>query len=331
MPTLDIFTVVSILMAFVSLRVLVTTVRVRSQLFDADFTRTDRQRLMEIAIFLLLPISVLFHEGGHALFIKAFGGQITGFGYFLFLGYVEHVGNYTLAQIFWIALAGNLVSLLLGLLALAVPLLRPMRPSINYLLLAFAGIDLANTLIFYPLLDFAGNIEGDWSQIYNSRTPVLSGVTAGIHAALLLVGVIAWRSDWGRALYARRTGLPVGAIRRVTRVQAAGELLAVAERLSAGWQHPLRVVADAQSEAAGVTLHWISGGYRRVVGAYAVTEGWRHIELHGGIHGLDGQPDGRQEPLGIIEGIPAPEQMAQALTRALDLVEAWEAPANRPT
>lgn len=330
MPSLDMFTVISILMSLVSLRVLVTAVRARRQLFDATFTRVDRQHLLEIAIFLLLPLSVLLHEGGHALLIKAFGGQVTGFGYFLFLGYVEHAGTFTTAQLFWIALAGNLVSLLLGLIALAVPLARPMRPAINYLLLVFAGVDIVTTLVIYPLLDFAGHLEGDWSRIYSSQTPLLSGVTGGIHAALLVAGVIAWRSDWGRALYARRTGLPVGSLRRVTRVQAVGELRSVAERLSVGWQHPLRVAPDAKRETAGVTLQWISGGYRRVVAAYAVTEGWRHIELHGGIHPLDGQPEGRQQPLGVIEGIPRPEQLARALTRALDQVEAWEMPAARP-
>ncbi|MDI3340926.1 MAG: hypothetical protein QJR03_10390 [Sphaerobacter sp.] len=328
MPTLDLVAILSLLMVLVSIRTLVTTVRQRATLFDAAFTRADRQQLAEVAVFLLLPISVLLHEVGHAVAVRAFGGEITGFGYYFFFGYVAHRGFYTAADLFWIALAGNLVSVVLGLAAIALVVLRPLRPPVNYLLLMFGAIDLANSLVFYPLLDFAGNLVGDWSQIYTRDTPVLSGVTGVIHAGLLLAAVVAWRSDRVRRLYAARTGISPQAVRRVTRRQVANELLAAGEQLAGAWRHPLRVVADAQGEAVGVRLQWISGGYGRVVAAYALVDDWRRLELYGGLHALDGGTP-HQQPLGVIEGIPEPPELTRVLAHALDAVDAWERPLAR--
>ncbi|CCF86031.1 hypothetical protein [Nitrolancea hollandica] len=96
MPTLGIFTILSIILSLVAIRVLVTTVRDRKQLFDRNFTPQDRQRLSEAAFFLLLPISVLLHEVGHAVTVLAFGGQVVDFGYYLFFGYVQYQGAFTL-------------------------------------------------------------------------------------------------------------------------------------------------------------------------------------------------------------------------------------------
>lgn len=325
MPNLGIFAILSIILSLIAIRALVITVRDRKQLFDRDFTPQDRQQLTEAAIFLLLPISVLLHEVGHAVTVRALGGQVTGFGFYLFYGYVQHIGFYTPSQLFWIALSGNLVSILLGLIAIAVPLIRRLSPPVTYLLFVFGAFDLANSLVFYPALDFFARLEGDWSQIYTWNTPLLSGGLAAVHASLIIAGVIAWKSAWGQRIYARRTGLSEHAVRRVSKVQAANELLEAGENLSSNWQHPLRVVAGAPENAAGITLHWISRGYSRVVAAYTIVDGRRHIELHGAIHALENSTEGFQKPIGLIEGIPPPEQLTPFLTKALDLVESWEA------
>lgn len=326
-PTLDLFAILSLFMVLIAIRTLVTTVRHRATLFDATFTRADRRHLAEAAFFLLLPISVLFHEIGHAVAVRAFGGEIVGFGYYFFFGYVEHRGFYTPADLFWIALSGNLVSVAMGVAAIAFVVLRPLSPPVNYLLFMFGAIDLVNSLVFYPVLDFAGGLVGDWSQIYTRDTPVLSGVTGAIHVGLLAVAVVAWRSDRVRRLYAERTGVSPHVVRRVTRTEAASDLLAAGEQVAATWRHPLRVVADAQGDAVGVNLHWVSGGYGRVVGAYAITQGWRRVELHGGLQAIDGNGASHQQPLGVIEGIPRPPELAEALARALDVVDRWEIPA----
>lgn len=315
--------IVSLIFALVSVKVLVDTIRERRQLFDPDLTPHDRQRIAAAAFFLLFPISVIFHELGHAVLIKAFGASITGYGYYLFYGYVAYIGYLTYAQVFWIALAGNLVSILLGVGALAWVYWRPARPAINYLLLMFAFIDLANSLIFYPALDLLAGFEGDWSQIYSSRTPTLSIVTGIIHGSLILLCIAGWRSTWARTVYADRTdqGRPQ---RQLSVTEAGAELLQAGELLAGHWRHPLHVVADAQNGAAGVTMQWISQGYGRVVAAYAVADDQPRIELHGGLHTLDGAGTGYQQPLGMVNGHPRPSELSPILVHALDIVEGWE-------
>lgn len=328
MPSFGIFTILSIILTLVAIRVLVTTVRDRKQLFDPNFTPQDRQRLSEAAFLLLLPISVLLHEVGHAVTVLAFDAQVIDFGYYLFFGFVQYEGFLTPSQRFWIALSGNLVSIVLGLVAIAVPLLRRLSPPVTYMLFVFGAIDLANSLLFYPAIDFFANLEGDWSQIYTWNTPVLSGGLAVIHISLVVGGLIAWKSAWGQRVYAQRTELSEHVARRVTRAEAAKELLDAGERVSSTWQHPLRLVAgvpgDAEANAAGITLHWISGGCGRAVAAYTVVDGRRHVELHGAIHSLENSGEVLQRPIGIIEGIPPPEQLTPILKKALDLVETWE-------
>ncbi len=324
MPGIDIFAILSLILALVSIRVLITTIRDRKKLFDHTFTAQDRQRVSEVAFFLLLPISVLLHEAGHALVVRASGGTITGFGYFLYYGYVAHAGRYTPEQLYWIALSGNLVSIILGILAIIAPLVHRMSAPVTYLLFVFGAIDLANSLLFYPLLDFFGNLEGDWSQIYSPQTPMLRTVTGAIHIAVLVAAIAIWRSDRGRQIYAQRVGRSPGTMRRITRTQAANELLEVGERMPSTWRHPLRVISDMADGATNITLQWISGGYGRAVVVYAVVDGQRHIELHGGIRALENSADGFQRPIGLIEGMPPPEQLESILKDALDLVESWE-------
>ncbi len=317
--------VTGILLGLISIRTLFTVIRDRNQIFDNDFTASDRQRLSEAAFFILLPLSVVFHELGHAVTVLAFHAQVTGYGWYVFYGFVEYSGFLTNAQVFWIALAGNLVSVLLGLIAIAIPVLWPRRAPINYLLFIFGVISIANSLIFYPLIDFLAGAGGDWSQIYSGKTPVLSDVTGVIHGGILLAGFLAWRSDWGRSLYARRTGLAADSMRRMSLPQAANELLIAGETLASSWKHPLRVVTDTQgNDAASISLHWVSNGYGRVVAAYTVMRGPRHIEIHGAIRHLE--PDGKslQQPVGVIQGVPAPAKVIPILKNALDVVDSWD-------
>lgn len=318
--------VTGLLLGLISIRTLINLIRSWRQTFDADFTPGDRQRLSEVAFFILLPLSVIFHELGHAIMILKFGSHIVGYGWYFFYGFVEYnSASLTNAQIFWIALAGNVVSFVLGLVAIAIPILWPRRVSINYMLFVFGAISIANSLIFYPFVDLIAGVGGDWSQIYSGATPTLSHATAVIHAGILIAAFVAWRSDWGRTLYATRTGLSPDAVRRISLQQAANELLTAGETLASSWKHPLRVVSNAQgTDAAGVSLQWVSNGYGRVVAAYAVTRGPRHIEIHGAIRQLE--PDGKsmQQSLAMIQGIPAPDKVIPILKQALDTVDSWD-------
>ena len=328
--------ITGILLGLVSLRTLYMVIRDRHQLFDQDFTPTDRQRLSEAAFFILLPLSVIFHELGHAVVIKAIGAQITDYGYYFFYGFVGYRGFVSPDQIYAVALAGNLVSLFLGLIAIAIPVFWPRRSAINYLLFIFGVLSIINSIVFYPLLDLFGGFEGDWSQIYSNATPLLSRVTGVVHVGFLITAVLIWRSDWGRSLYARRTGLAENSLRRVSLGQAANELLNAAETLASSWKHPLRVVSNAPDKnAAGVTLNWVSNGFGRVVAIYAVVANPRHIEIHGAIRQLEPNGQSFQQPLELIQGIPAPEQVLPVLKAALDTVDSWDMsalpePANKP-
>ncbi len=317
--------VTGILLGLISIRTFVNLIRHWHETFDSDFTPSDRQRLSEVAFFVLLPLSVVFHELGHAVTILHYGATITGYGWYFFYGFVEYSGFLTFAQVFWIALAGNIVSVVLGLIAIAIPVLWPRRPPINYTLFVFGAISIANSLIFYPFVDLIAGAGGDWSQIYSGATPTLSRATGVVHAGILIAGFLLWRSDWGRGIYATRTGLAPDAVRRITTQQASEELLTAGETLASSWKHPLRVVTGTQgNDAATVSLHWVSNGYGRVVAAYSVTRGPRHIEIHGAIRQLE--PDGKvlQQPISMIQGIPAPDKVIPELKQALDIVESWD-------
>lgn len=317
--------ITGLLLGLISLRTLFAVIRDRRQVFDQDFTLRDRNRLSEAAFFILLPLSVIFHELGHAVVIRGVGARITDYGWYFFYGFVGYAGFVTPAQIFWIALAGNLVSVGLGLIAIAIPVFWPRRAPVNYLLFIFGAISILNALVFYPLLDLVGGFEGDWSQIYSGATPLLSRGTGVVHAGLLIAAAVAWRSDRCRALYATRTGLSAESVRRISLGQAANELLIAGETLASSWKHPLRVVTGEQQKGmAGITLHWVSNGYGRAVAAYAVTEGARHIEIHGAIRQLEPNGKSFQQPLTLIQGIPSPKEVIPVLTQALNTVDSWD-------
>lgn len=329
MPTFGFFIITGLILGLISIRTLIYTIRNRQQLFNKHFTPSDRQRLTEASFFLLLPISVLLHEVGHAVAVIAFGGDVVSFGFFFFSGFVGFRGITAPDALFWTALAGNLVSVGLGLLAIAIPFIRPMRAPINFVLFAFGGISLFSSLIFYPLLDFGAGMHGDWSQIYTSDTPILSTVTGLIHVAILAAGVVAWRSTPARLAYARLTDLSPDAVRRVSQKQAAAELREAGERAARNWPHTVRVISDDQSNgqnaaSTGITLHWTSEGYARVVGVYAIFEGNRRVEIHGAMQPLYTGPAPFQKAIQRVPGIPAPDKLEPLLRQALEQVERWQ-------
>src|SRR3954452_7344892 len=103
--------------------------RGREELFDTRVPANDRQRLLRLAMFVLLPLSVLAHEGGHAILVKVFDGQITDFGFYFFYGFVAHQGFYSPLQLALIAFAGPAVNIVLGLAAAALAWYGPRRPA----------------------------------------------------------------------------------------------------------------------------------------------------------------------------------------------------------
>lgn len=149
-------------------------------------------RLAEQASFFVsVPPGVFLHELSHAVAIWLFGGQVVEFGYRVFWGYVVPQGSFSLAQDWFISLAGTLGSLGYGVLLWW--LLRQNRSStIRYFALRSFRFQMHFALIYYPVMTLFLPI-GDWRTIYDfAATPALSGVTAVCH--LVLLGLF-WRAD----------------------------------------------------------------------------------------------------------------------------------------
>jgi hypothetical protein len=151
-----------------------------------------KQRLAEQAAFFLgVPPAVFVHELAHALVVLAFGGQVVEFGYRVFWGYVVPAGEFTPTQSWAIAVAGTVGSLLFGA---AVWLLLRRSPSrtVQYFGLRTFRFQIYFSLLYYPIFSLFLPI-GDWRTIYNfGSTPLLSGITAAVHALAL---VWFWRAD----------------------------------------------------------------------------------------------------------------------------------------
>ena len=181
---------------------LVSLVRGWGPFLDADFTVADRRVAMQASIFLVPPAVVLFHELGHAAAVGIVGAQMIDFHYGLFEGSVTYTGATSAAQIWFVAIAGNLVSIGagLGMIVAGVFGVR-VRRSLRYLLLLGGLIEALFALIGYPVLSEAARF-GDWISIYDFRaTPALSWATLVVHVgAVALLGQW-WRTSLRRTLF----------------------------------------------------------------------------------------------------------------------------------
>lgn len=321
--------ILGLIVAVAAVATLVDTWRDRAALFDARFTADERQRMLRLAMFVLLPLSVLAHEGGHAIFVKLFGGEIVDFGFYMVYGFVAHVGRYTPLELAIIAFAGSAINIVLGVGAFAIGWFRPFRqrPAINYLLFVFAALEMFNALIFYPVFDALGGVAGDWSTIYTRETPIFSTLVGLLHAALLIAAVIIWRSPRFQAGYAERTGL-----RRVSATPGDNEqqeligVLTVAAALATnGWRHSVQLNSDAQAGGSQVVIRWQSDGFQRALlvhGTLSSVPG-QHVELHAAIEPNTHDLPPYQRTLARIDGQPTAQELVPYIRRFLDFVDSW--------
>lgn len=300
----------------------------RQQLFDDRLTAEDRNRLLRFTIFVLLPLSIIFHEAGHAIAVKLFGGEIIDFGFYFIYGFVSHRGFYTPIELGWIALAGTIMNVLLAAIAFATFWFWPRNKAVNYVLLTFGALELANALIFYPVLDALGGIVGDWSTIYSSETPVFSITIGVIHVGLLLGGYLIWKSVWFQRGYAERIGRPVrrtaaGAGQRSDMAMVIAE---ASSEAAGSWKHPVQLAADAQAGGLQMVLRWESNAFERAVLVHATPpeDETPHIELHGALKAKAPGVPGHQRPLMRIDGEPNAPQLTDYIRQALDLVDSWD-------
>lgn len=317
--------IMGLLMAVISIRTIYQTIRDRKQLFDDNFTHADRQHMSVAAFFILIPISVFFHEVGHAVAIWWYGGDVVAFGFFFFFGFVGYQGISDLVELFWIALWGNIVSVAMGLGALGLAFLRPMRAAINYLFIMFGILSIIMSLVFYPLMDLLSDLHGDWSTIYSSDTMNHAIGTGIVHGLILLGMVVAWQIPAVRLRYASITGLQPEEIRKVNRKQVQQELMEAANIAMSSFDGLARVepMTSTDREVTGVRISWTSGGFTRVVVVMGQVQRRLRIEIIGGLRALDGTELGGEQRIKGIRGLPEPKRVAPYILRALKEVDRW--------
>jgi Zn-dependent protease len=319
--------ILSIILLIAAAASIYSVIKHRQSIFDDRVTADDRNRIVQLVIFVLLPLSIVLHELGHAIAVWSFGGEVVDFGFFLYYGYVAHRGFYTDLDVAIISFAGPIVNVVLGLGAFAIAWFWPRRAAWNYLLFVFAAFELFNALIFYPLFDFGGGIAGDFSSIYSSATPVFSAVVGFFHILILVGAVVFWKTPRFRQGYEERVG------RRRTRTVAGSERWTMADTLaeaatdaSSGWKHEVAITGDAQQGGTQMVLRWESSGFNRAVLVHSThrDDPKQHVEIHAAIKPLVEGPPSYQRPLMRIDGQPEPDDLSLYIRRSLDFVDTWD-------
>lgn len=148
-----------------------------------------------VAFFLLVPAGVLLHELGHVLAAWSAGLEVFGLHYFVYWGYVVHAGGTDL-QNWYVALAGNFLSYLLGVVCLFAALrLPPKHPAINVTLAQLGILEIVQTLVAYPLMSLDPAFAGDWDIIYSLETPVAAAIALAVHLGSLAAFVLLLRRN----------------------------------------------------------------------------------------------------------------------------------------
>lgn len=187
----NLFNIFAILYLLRSVQLVVVIGRQWSEVRTEPLTAVKKHLADQASFFIAVPVAVFFHELGHALAVRAFGGQVVGFVYRFFWGEVQHRGAYAPAERWLIALAGTVGSLLFGL-AIWWLLRRSRSSAIRYFGLRAFRFQIYFSLLYYPLFSAVLPI-GDWRVIYDfSTTPWLSGITLAAHVVFL---VFYWRTD----------------------------------------------------------------------------------------------------------------------------------------
>ncbi|BAZ05763.1 M50 family metallopeptidase [Calothrix sp. NIES-3974] len=181
-PSLDFFAAINTVL---SVDTLIRLGRGWGSFWDGQVTVKDRFLLQRVAVFILVPVGVFFHEVGHAIATWQVGGTVVEFSWRVFWGYVIARGDFLPAQSWWIAFSGNLVSILLGFLAL-LGIFWVKTDIGKELLYTFGIVQLVFSLVIYPLFSFSG-FEGDWLTIYDFQIQPYAQITLVIHAIILLL------------------------------------------------------------------------------------------------------------------------------------------------
>ena len=158
------------------------------EFWDDAVTTKDQLLAQRLAIFALLPLGVLLHEIGHSIATWQSGGTVSTFQWRFTWGYIIPKGHFSAFQNWWIALSGNLVSILLLLVSLLlIPRVR--KRIVAEILFFFACAQAITSIFAYPLLSLS-NGWGDWPKIYNPSSQPYAIFTLLLHVGLV---VALWR------------------------------------------------------------------------------------------------------------------------------------------
>lgn len=198
--TNDFATLVFIPLIFITIRDLK---RNWQSVWDDDVTAADRALLLRAALVFTLTVLTLVHEAGHAVAALQYGGKIIEFHYSVIHSWVRYAGHFTDAQDVWIAFAGNLAGIIASLLFLVAACCLRSPPVVA--ICGYIGwFNLANTIIFYPILSLAG-FQGDWLMIYATPAGKLNVEIAAFHALLVFFFIYGTFSNRVKLWFRRRT------------------------------------------------------------------------------------------------------------------------------
>ena len=329
------FAILGLVMAVTGIRTGRDIYRNRRTMFDDNFTDADRRLIMLMAFYFLVPISVALHECGHAIVAKLFGAQILDWGFYFFAGFVSYQGYLSATQAVLIALAGPFVNVLLAAIALGFLTLRrpPYRAPVNELLFQFIVLSIANTLIFYPVLDLLTGLEGDYHQMYFGGVRWLAIVIGIGHAGILAGAYFASKNDRASAYFARLTGLPpgvhrgfMGGFRVVEQPGAASDappslaqrlLTEAGQRVASGWDVNVETAIDRRPAATTLLMQWQRNGSERVVLVSAASNGPTAII---GMIGSRG-PAARRVELASWPALPSEDQLVLSLRVGMESID----------
>lgn len=174
---------ISIIAFMICLQTLRQWQRSWAEFWDDRVSLSDQSLAQRLALFVLVPLGVLLHEIGHSIAIWQVGGLVSRFQWRFLWGYVIPQGNFSPLQSWWIALSGNLVSVLLVAIALAL-IPRMHKRIVAEVLFFFAVAQAVVSLVSYPLMSlFAG--WGDWKTIYDFSLQPYATLTLVVHGVSL--------------------------------------------------------------------------------------------------------------------------------------------------
>lgn len=194
-PLMLIFTALSVIQLWRGLQIVVPALRDWANYTANPLTERKKSISDALSFYLFVPIGVFIHEMGHAIFVWLFGGRVVEFGYFFFWGYVLPSQRFGRVEEWVLSSGGTWGNLLLGL---GVWLLWRNDASLVKRFLAKRTLryQIYFALIYYPAFTLFTQF-GDWRQIYDFQsTPLLSGATAVVHAAILLGFWFLERRNW---------------------------------------------------------------------------------------------------------------------------------------